>query len=156
MVERCGASAEFSQIILQLDLEFRIVLRPKILILQLLQRVHERLRYIAPAVFAKSSVGVRQSGFGNRLHAGNVLLKAALGQAAVFSAQLRTNRQWVTGEELGGSQALGSLFLESHDAERPVTAADEDAVGVRLANDARPGAIGFNRLDLVQFEQPSV
>ena len=61
---------------------FRIVLRPKILILQLLQRVHERLRYIAPAVFAKSSVGVRQGGFGNRLHAGDVLLKAALGQAA--------------------------------------------------------------------------
>ena len=79
-----------------------------------------------------------------------------LAKRLFFSAQLRANRQWVAGEELGGNQALGSLFLESRDAERPVAAADEDAVGVRLANDARPGAIGFSWLDLGQFEQPAV
>ena len=85
VVERRGASAELAQIILQLVLKLGIVLRAKIFVLQFLQRVHERLGDVPPSVFAKAPVGVRQGCFGNCFHAGNVPLKAALGQAAFFS-----------------------------------------------------------------------
>ena len=52
-VKRRGPAAELLQVILELALELRVLLRAEILGLQLLQRVHERLRHIPAPVGAE-------------------------------------------------------------------------------------------------------
>ena len=83
VVERGWAATKFAEIILQLGLEFRILLCTKILVLEFLQRVHEGFRDVAPAVFAKAPVGVGEGLFNHRFHAGDFRSKTALGQAAI-------------------------------------------------------------------------
>ncbi len=58
-IKRRGASAKFAQVILQFALKFRVLLRAEIFLLQLLQRMHQRLRHITSAVRAEMAVGIR-------------------------------------------------------------------------------------------------
>ena len=58
-IQRRGASAEFTQIISELFQELRVVLGPGVLVLELLQRMHERLRNEAPAIGTEMTERVR-------------------------------------------------------------------------------------------------
>ena len=57
-VKRRGPAAEFLQVILELALKLRVLLRAEIFVLQFLQRMHQRLRHETPAVGAEMALGV--------------------------------------------------------------------------------------------------
>ena len=59
-IQRRGPSAKFLEVIRQFALKFRVLLRAEIFRLQLLQRMHQRLRHITSAVRAKMALGVGQ------------------------------------------------------------------------------------------------
>jgi hypothetical protein len=67
-IKRRGPAAKFLEIIRQLALKFRVVLRAEVFGLQLLQRVHQRLGHITSAVGPEVAGGIGQIGFGNCAH----------------------------------------------------------------------------------------
>ena len=67
-VKRRGPAAELAQVIFELALELGVLLRAEIFLLQFLQRVHQRLRHVTPAVRAEVAVGVGHTGFGLWTH----------------------------------------------------------------------------------------
>ena len=58
-IQRRRAAAKLLQVILELALKFRVALRPEIFGLQLLQRMHQRLRHIPAAVGAEMAARIR-------------------------------------------------------------------------------------------------
>ena len=62
-IKRRGPAAKLAQIISQFLLKFRVVLRPKIFLLQLLERVHQRFRHITSAIRAEIAPGHRAAWF---------------------------------------------------------------------------------------------
>ena len=67
-VKRRGPAAELSQVILELALELRVLLRPEVLGLQLVQRVHQRLRHVTAPVRAEVAARIGHRLAGNRTH----------------------------------------------------------------------------------------
>ncbi len=67
-VKRRGPAAEFSEVVFELALELRVLLRAEVLGLQLLQRVHQRLRHVTAAVGAEVAARIRHRVAGNRTH----------------------------------------------------------------------------------------
>ena len=67
-VQRRGSPAEFAQVVIQLPLKLRVMLRAEVFLLQLLQRVHQRLGHEPSAVGTEMSLGVRQILSGNSAH----------------------------------------------------------------------------------------
>ena len=59
-IKRRGPAAEFLEVILELALELRVVLRAEVFVLQFLQRVHQRFRHKTSAVGAEMALGVGQ------------------------------------------------------------------------------------------------
>ena len=68
-IKRCGPATEFPEIILELALKRRVFLGAEVFGLQLLQRVHQRLRHEASAVGTEMALGVGQIQIGNCAHA---------------------------------------------------------------------------------------
>ena len=67
-VERRGPSAEFLQVIFELALKLRILLRAEIFILELLQRMHQGLGHEAPAVGTEVAAGIGHDSIGGSTH----------------------------------------------------------------------------------------
>ena len=67
-IKRRGAADKFLEVIIQFALEFRVVLRAEIFLLQFLQRMHQRLRHITSAVRTEVAVGVGQIFCGDCAH----------------------------------------------------------------------------------------
>ena len=83
-IERRGAPAEFAEIIIQFPLKLGILLGAKIFFLQLLERMHQRLGHIAPAVRAKVAVGIWKSFGGSCAHPG--IFMQSNGRRKTFSS----------------------------------------------------------------------
>ena len=81
-VERRGASAKLPQVISQFPLEFLILLRAVILLLQLLEGVHKGFRHVTSAVRPKTPVRIRQAGNHGCAHG------ISLGQACRFGKKM--------------------------------------------------------------------
>ena len=71
-IKRGGPAAEFAQIIFQFALKLGVLLRAHVLVLQLLQGMHERLGNKAPAVRPEVALGVRNRSFYARTHCGEI------------------------------------------------------------------------------------
>ena len=63
-----GTSTEFAQVVIQLPLKLRIVLRAEVFLLQLLQGMHQRFGNEPAAVGTEVSAGIRQRLCGNGAH----------------------------------------------------------------------------------------
>src|SRR5215469_17901569 len=61
-IKRRRASAKLLQVIAQLFLEFRVLLRAEILLFELLQRVHQCFRDKPPAIWAEMASRIRHCG----------------------------------------------------------------------------------------------
>ena len=57
-IKRRRATAEFAEVIIQLALKLRVLLRAEIFRLQLLQRMHQRLGHVTSAVRTKMALRV--------------------------------------------------------------------------------------------------
>jgi len=67
-IKRRGPAAKFFQVIFELALECRVLLRALVFVLQLLQGMHQRLRHEPPAVRAEMALGVWQFSAGIFTH----------------------------------------------------------------------------------------
>ena len=67
-IKRRGPSAKLAQIIIQFRLKFQVLLGAIILLLQLLQGIHQRLRHVTPAIGTETSAGIGQIALRNCNH----------------------------------------------------------------------------------------
>src|SRR5207248_669555 len=63
-----GPPAEFAEVIFQLALKLRIVLSAEVLLLELLQGMHQRFRNVTAAIWTKMAFRIRNTGVSNGTH----------------------------------------------------------------------------------------
>ena len=63
-----GPAAELAEVVIELALELRVLLRAEILLLQFVQRVHERLGHKSASVGAEVALRIGHRVIGNRTH----------------------------------------------------------------------------------------